>query len=388
MYKVKVKHRYKVEKKVLVGQDMILHYHKPFALNLTGRWIKTGVTIFDKNEEIVSKLLCKECVEDARKRKTNFVEQFGQDGNSSRVSDHSYQVEGFTESFNMFDWGIGKCSSSDRHACWSRNEMLFDVMRKHEYTEKGKHERTKMVFSRVCFDKGCRCSPTKVGVNQFKEKTYEEVRKRCPHKVFEEVTNKIFFDLRRFGNPDIPKKIEKYSGRFTIRGNKPFFWPPFLQGFTDKKEEEVFYVWCTVTEYQQVQLSQERIRKLKEVPIQNWSREKEEPYWYILPFIYQYDFFLKNPDSQVFPMTLDQHYKNHKFCGRTILELYPGGSAIRVLQYKWMTLEQMPRDLDSEWDGYDDPYYDIDEAFIPQFSEGLVGPIVSYWSRVHDTNRK
>ena len=361
MYKVKVKKKYKVTKQVVAGEHYIEHIHQPFASNFIGQWIKSGVTIFEKNQDIVSVLLCEGCVRDARIRRDNFVDVLGPDWNVMRtLTEHSYQVENVTMSHDIFDWGIGKCSSYDRHSCWTAKDMIFDVMRK--------GYQRKFVFSRVFQDRRfpCHCNPVKD-------------KEKCSHEVFEEVLYKMFINLN-------PGRSAKYEGKATIRGSPTFFWPGFLKGHTANKEDEVFYVWCKLRDNHQLE-PEERIR-LREFPIRNWVLgDPFVNYSFVLPQIMQFDFFLKDKDSQEFPKDFYDMRTKHKFIGRTVLEMYPAGGAFRSLQYKWVSLEQLP-DLDCEWEGWSDPYYDKEEAFIPKQQSGLIGPIVSYWSRVHDHNRK
>lgn len=363
MFRQRIRRHYKVHKTVRIGDTFIEHYYQGFkSANLIGRWIKTGVTVNELNEKIVSKLVCEGCVLDAQIRRHNTVPaakcgKEGLDGEED-ISQHSYQVEGESVPIHCFDLNIGKCRGEDPSCwAWQKYEHLLDCARS--------GYKNKFTFRKI------------VNIGKCKHSIKEE--EACNHDTAEEILLKMFMEIKPRYKLD--NTYREMQGKACIRGTPPFFHPSFLKGLAPPNTEEVFYVGLSVR--QSGVLPPEKKWIKSEIPARSWVCAA--PYAVLLPATYEINFYLKNPLNNNFPQDESEMKKFHDHCAMTIIELYPGHSMFRVLQYKRVQKDQYP-------DLHESDYVDLDpflsDPYIPQVRSGLAGPIVSYWSRIHENNAK
>ena len=112
---------------------------------------------------------------------------------------------------------------------------------------------------------------------------------------------------------------------------------------------------------------------------------------------------MKNKKVNKFPSSVKDLDDNHHPVARTYLELYPGGSGLRVSQYKYVKNSEFKECradiLCYEVGGLDIKYSpplwvkDLNEdhvssaeVFIENTQDGFCGPIISYYVRYHANN--
>ena len=131
---------------------------------------------------------------------------------------------------------------------------------------------------------------------------------------------------------------------------------------------------------------------------------------YLFPNHLTFEYFLETPNMKKTPTTISCLETNHLCVGITYLEMYPGSSGLRCTQYRRMInsdfanfpseelrryhesrkrkncilYEEEPRFDQASW--IDNSHVFDYEAFVPNYRNGLCGPVVSFWARVNDNN--
>lgn len=132
---------------------------------------------------------------------------------------------------------------------------------------------------------------------------------------------------------------------------------------------------------------------------------------YLYPNHLTFEYFLETPKMKK-PTSISSLDTDHQCVGLSYLEMYPGGGGLRCTQYKYMTNNVITKFPSEELREYhhtrsrsrrsflvaeDEPRFDQalwinnshvleEEAFVPNYRDGLCGPIVSYWARVNNNN--
>ena len=130
---------------------------------------------------------------------------------------------------------------------------------------------------------------------------------------------------------------------------------------------------------------------------------------YLYPNHMTFEYFRESPNMKK-PTTISNLDLNHQCVGLSYLELFPGGGGLRLTQYKYQANNDFSNFPSEELKDYhrsiqrksyllceDEPRFDkalwldkshvLDyEGFVPNFRDGLSGPIISYWGRVNNHN--
>ena len=100
-----------------------------------------------------------------------------------------------------------------------------------------------------------------------------------------------------------------------------------------------------------------------------------------------------------FPKNSHELRFSHEIKAKSILEVYPGGAGMRCLQFSIVrhnpnlvlnpridpeNLQLIYDEIRAVKDIYD--YLDVSEVFIFGIQDGFTGPVISYFSRIHDNN--
>ena len=136
-----VSNQYKVYKKVVFGDTFIEHHYTPCEESFIGRWKKVGQNVSENCELTCS--FCKEDLLSRRKPENRLV--LPPDATCQGL--RSYQVQGFTNPSDFWEWEFGRCKNPDN--CWGKNVRIFEVRRKksnmqfmfsqYEYSGKKEH---------------------------------------------------------------------------------------------------------------------------------------------------------------------------------------------------------------------------------------------------------
>ena len=130
---------------------------------------------------------------------------------------------------------------------------------------------------------------------------------------------------------------------------------------------------------------------------------------YLYPNHLTFEVFVETPNMKK-PTTISSLDTNHQCVALSYLEMYPGAGGLKLTQYKFMKNSEFSNFPSEELRRYhesrkrknlilyeEEPRFDqaswiqashvFDyEAFVPNYRNGLCGPIVSYWARVNDNN--
>ena len=129
---------------------------------------------------------------------------------------------------------------------------------------------------------------------------------------------------------------------------------------------------------------------------------------YQFPNTMTMEYFIETP-GKMKPTTIGELERDHLCVGRTFLEMYPGGGGLKCTQYKYLSNESFEHFPSDELISYHAPrknrhlvddetdlteatwrnklHVDNREAFVPNFRDGLAGPIISFWARIDNRNR-
>ena len=164
-----------------------------------------------------------------------------------------------------------------------------------------------------------------------------------------------------------------YEGIGSQRRIRQFFFPNLV----DKEQEHFVYVSC-----RQFERSTDNFK---------------------YPIVWKIEHFKKNKEVLRFPSSVKDLDDDHHPASRTFMELYPGGSGLRISQYKFVeNVEFKPTTCYGLSYGtggleinYSPPFWvqeinkdhlSPDEVFIENVQDGFCGPIVSFYERYHSNN--
>ena len=323
---------YKVKKTVVEGTHLIEHRYQAFPETFVGKWKKIGVSVRDNPS--VHELVCKFCLEDWKARVRNWHYP-------SKL--RSYRVEGVTGPDDLWEWGeLGICSNPV--ACWGPKERIWDVRR----STSSKSENIQ------------RYSFAHHTITNNIEKT----------------TDRLYATfVRGTGKTNL-----EYTAITNKASQSADFWPDCLP--------------VSVTPRRQIYLSMSSKHSVPE------DVGKLSPaYWpetyrnskYMNPHRMEVRYFDEQPGEMLQrfkrnPLTLESLENYLPEIARTSIEMYPGGSGLKVLQYKWIPKWKHEENRD-ETDWLPHEWKESYNSYIPEKQHGWAGPVISYWARLDETNR-
>ena len=359
--------KYKVSKQVVSGEHFIEHRHQviiiyyyvyihysltkdvqAFNCQFTGKWLLYG----SKNEVNPSNevILCKNCVEDYKKRQDNYEKM------DVRIKIRSYQVVGLTKPFNKFEWERTRCNN--RSHCWGLSQRIFEVRQKPD---------------RMCL-------------------IHYKIR---PNQRNEEVVNRLYLSLT--------KKESKNEHIYTSIGStsnvREFFWPDLFKK-SDSHQNLTYYFHVSIVPRDPLPLA-----GLEDIPIAWWPDSMKSPDR-IYPMTMTFSFYEASMGLP-FPTSYTDLQKNHKPSHLTFLDMYEGGGGLRVSQYKWIENSSFEREdplpfwtdrrsrISVDAALYENrfrprwinPHHlDEENCYISNYQNGFAGPITSFWARLNTTN--
>ena len=332
--------KYKVKKEVCEGDHFIEHYFPCNPENFVGRFKKIGN--FNEANGAVDEIICESCKQDAASGRYSGIEiQVNVDGNTeTKRMKHSYQVKDMTRKFDHWELYFGKCHSEVK--CWTPYERLFEVRRKG------------FQFMILCYK-----------IRHF------------PH---EECVFKSYVNLKQYSDGS----HGNYEGITVVRDAPQFFWPGLLRGLSENDKNAVYYMYIHAYPKENLESSFPN----PELPIQLMPVHMRNRYVYPLTWFCQ--FYKPTPGMQ-YPNNRHDLRRYHKLVAVTVLEMYKGGSVMKVSQYKYVenntSVPVSQFTQDHNWvDNNDHLVYS--EAFQPGIQSGLAGPVVSFYGRVDTFNRK
>ena len=322
---------YKVKKKVTEGDFFLEHQFSEFPQTFVGKWKKAGVLI--ENNPTTKDLTCSFCKDDWLKRcKINPC------GRKLR----SYRVVGVTEPDEFWEWEYGRCGNPT--TCWGPRERIWDV-RNH----------------------GSQWSFTHSKVFEQSEEKIEKLHAKLE---------------RGSGSNNL-----QYTGIAMKTSQSRDFWPNCLPVAPSPRR----HIFITMASKEIVP------PEYAVLPKNQWPKTYQTPK-YLNPNRMECRYFDEPPRQMpAIPLTEEEKRKRCKEVpttlaaledsfpeiARTYIEMYPGGSGLKVTQYKVIQQEKNEGkhekvDMLSRW--YAESTY---SGHMP----GWAGPVVSYWARVDSNHR-
>ena len=180
--------------------------------------------------------------------------------------------------------------------------------------------------------------------------------------ISDECTDSFYFNLQKTSNPRLHEAITSQTVK-----SPSFIFPNIIDKSTQASQ---YYLH-----------------------IQQEDHDKSSPN-YLHPSTLKVNHYRKSEGSAMFPSSLEDLAVWHKPAAASIIELYPGGSGLKISQYKYVENTQF---IDSDHLIYDpnDPIVippstwvysrnlKKSEVYAEGIQSGWIGPIISFWSR-HD----
>lgn len=315
---------YKIKKEIHFGQNFVEHVHPSFQETWTGLWKKVGHSV--NNSQSSLSYLCDNCKIDFERR-THLVNP------NNNTTTRSYQVRGYTKTDDLWRWEFHVCRDK---SCWGRDIRLLDIQRA--------NGRFMFYF-----------------FNQVKGSTNQQV-------YFKKDVERLYFRTKREA---LASRLEECgsicrSNRVNLFLNKESFAPKKYIHFKMNSRESV------PEEYFHRNLTERP--PIYQTPV------------YIYPLKFEIDMFLS--DSYLERTELHDIQRSCNHIEKIMMNMYPGGAGMEVLQFK-----KAPHDPTLSYKMQKTPWipdhvfgskYD---GYIAGIQNGYIGPIVSYWGRVHSNLR-
>ena len=317
---------YKVRKTVVLGDSFIEHRYNRFPETYEGKWKKVGV--FVHSNPSAMELTCQWCRQDWRARLNTWPI-------SGKL--FSYRVVGVTEPGDFWEWEMGRCGNGN--ACWGRKERIWDVRR----------ERNSQRFR---FAHHTLTNNVERNIDQM-------------YATFERSTGK---DTLVYTS--ITRKWDQCKD----------FWPDCLPEVTKPKRHihiSMASKECVPEDYEQQ-------------PKNEWP-EFYQTAKYLNPNRIQMRYFDEQPGEAADrfnsePVSLSALERYLPEIARTRIEMYPGGSGLKVSQYKKIQQWQVEgARVETDW--LPQEWRESYGGYIPDKQHGWAGPVVSYWARLDASYR-
>lgn len=316
---------YRVNKTVVLGDSFIEHRYQRFPENFVGKWKKVGA--FVHSNPSAMDLTCQLCRQDWKARLQTWPI-------SGKL--FSYRVEGVTDPDDFWEWEMGRCGNTT--ACWGPKERIWDVRRRGQRYAFKTHTLTNSI---------------------------------------EKTTDSMYATFVRSSGKDnlvytsITRKWEQCAD----------FWPDCLP-VAHRPKRNVYISMaskeCVPEEY-------------LELPKNEWPAYYKTAK-YQVPNRMEMRYFDEQPgeDTDRFnaiePVSLSSLESYLPEIARTTIEMYPGGSGLKVSQYKMIPQWQNEGErVETDW--LPKEWRDNFGGYIPEIQHGWAGPVVSYWARLDATNR-
>ena len=315
---------YKVNKTVIEGEFFEEHQYDLFPTTWEGQWKKSGV--FIENNPSVENLTCQFCKNDWAARMKNKPI-------SSKL--RSYRVLGVTKPDDFWEWEHGRCGNIE--TCWGPRDRIWDV-------------RKSNVKSKWSF------AHHKVSKSSF------------------ETVDRMYVTLERGAGPS----HLHYAG-IAWKGSQSFdFWPYCLP------------IVPAPSRFVHIEIASKTLvpHELMSQPVNEWPTYYMKPE-FLNPNRITFRYFDDKPIelTKRNPTTLNDLKNYFPEIARTYVEMYPGGSGLKVSQYNKVSqfkVEEKRVMVDWLPSWWDESAY---SGFVPGKQAGWRGPVVSYWSRL-DANRR
>ena len=259
----------------------------------------------------------------------------------------SYQVIGVTNPREHFEWEFGRCSDQGR--CWGTAQRLLDIRRSGD--------------------------------------EYMIANVKIADGIHEEIVDKFFVRMNRRYR-EFPKNSYYYEG-IAFKSKLPKFgWPKLVD---DVEVGKGFFIHVSMI---QKPIPPEDILGK---PRADWPTGYSTSS-YINAMIVRIEHFWCKSSVEDFPscrQDLEELYP----LSLTIMEIYPGGGGMRMLQFKYVThstdlvlrpvispanILALYTEIDSIKDISD--FIKPEKMFIFGLQDGYSGPIISFYSRIHHNN--
>jgi hypothetical protein len=329
---------YKVMKNVTEGEFFEEHRYSKFTEHFLGKWLKAGV--FVESNPSVKDLLCDYCRQDWNARRSL---------KPLRSKLRSYQVVGVTKPDEFWEWEQGRCANVE--TCWGQRDRIWDVRRSR--------------------------NGERYSFNHHKLST--ETQK-------EETVDKTYATFQRgAGNLNL---------EYTAIARKTSQCLDFFPNCLPLVESPKRHIFITMASKKNAP------KNILQLPKNQWPMFYQTPQ-YLNPNRMEFRYFdeqKKDTQGKQFsssqkkriceevPSSLTALENSFPEVARTYIEMYPGGSGLKVSQYKMVNqwkIEEKRETVDWLPSWWDNPY----SGYIPNIQHGWKGPIVSYWCRLDSFNR-
>ena len=339
----------RVKSLISLGDHYVEYRYRSFSEDFVGTWRKVGASQVENPS--TTTFICKDCV--------SHSESWPKiQGITKPVS---YQCPGRTKNYNRYDWSVGSCYN--KSTCWGAAEYLFEV------------------------------------------KMMKNIQYQFTHKKIIDLNLPGYEVVARY-NATLSRKFSETDDRHVNHGialtsrRLQMFFPKILDEFSGGN---IFIYIYTHSNYK---LPPHK-RYLYDINMDSWPDEFQDGV-YRYPNHLAMEYFLETPGLK-HPQTIWDLENHHKCVGSSYLELYPGGGGMKCTQYKYVTnssfdgfpsavlskyhdarknrhlVDDQPDETEATWINNSHVYKC--DAFVPNFRDGLAGPIISYWARI-DNNRR
>jgi hypothetical protein len=317
---------YKVKKTVAEGDFFIEHRFQKFPETFEGKWKKVGV--FIESNPSAKELTCQLCRQDWDARWKNRPI-------SSKLM--SYRVEGVTEPDDFWEWQNGRCGN--HKSCWGQKERIWDVRRAKN------------------------------------SQRYSFAHHTLSNNI-EKTTDRMYATfVRKTGKENL-----EYTAITMKASQSADFWPDCLPVVPMPRRH--IYISMASKEYV--------TKEVEKLPKNEWPTTYRTAK-YMNPNRMEIRYFDEKPgentdrfkEKTASLSSLESYLPE---IARTIIEMYPGGSGLKVSQYK-MIPPWKNEDKRVKVDWLPSLWKDDYGGYIPNIQHGWAGPVVSYWSRLDDTYR-
>ena len=317
---------YKIKKTVVLGDSFIEHRYQKFPETFEGKWKKVGA--FVHSNPSAMELTCQWCRQDWNARLKTWPI-------SGKL--FSYRVEGVTEADDFWEWEMGRCGNNK--TCWGKKERIWDVRRVRN---------------------GQRFSFAHHTLTNNIEKTHDRMYATFVRSSGKD--NLVYTSITR--------KWDQCAD----------FWSDCLPVVPNPKR----HIYISMASRECVPKEYEHLPK-NEWP--SFYRTAK----YMNPNRMEMRYFDEQQGEatdrfKAVPISLSSLESFLPEIARTTIEMYPGGSGLKVSQYRKIPQWQNEgAHVETDWLPHE--WRDGRGGYIPNIQHGWAGPVVSYWARLDATYR-